>query len=115
MSSRSVTRVSPRPATSCSHCRLLARANGTRYFIAACGGIVPARMRACALDVSASISASRERVVGRGHGGLELRVVLAVRAAETRDCDVPLIRRLHPLRAHAEPGEVCVAEFLRLD
>jgi hypothetical protein len=33
---------SPSTATSCAHCTLLTRANGTRYFIAACAGTVPA-------------------------------------------------------------------------
>ena len=56
---RTETCCSPSPATSLRACSALARANGKRYFIAACAGICPAATLACTSDVSTLLKPSR--------------------------------------------------------
>jgi hypothetical protein len=56
---RVVTRSFPRALTNCSQCGLLARANGTSDFIAACGGTQPLRTASSALSGSADTRAIR--------------------------------------------------------
>lgn len=81
---RTETRCSPSPMTSLRACSPLARANGNRYFIAACGGICPDATLACTSGRSALRSPSRRDT--------QLLLRHNRRAISSSDCPSSLVR-----------------------